>query len=61
MLSYDNKSGYIVVPSRNGHKITVAIEDTRPAIVDSDLAQMIQQAIDDLDSGLNISSIYSEE
>jgi len=55
VLSFDHKSGSVVVPGRNGHKIKAALEDTRIAVVENELAMKVQEAIDDLQSSLDIS------
>ena len=48
VLSYDISSGIVTVPGSRGRTISAAIEDVRHAIVDNDLAQKIQEAIDQL-------------
>ena len=49
VISVDNDSGIVTVPGSRGHKIRAAIEDTRVAIQDDDLASSVQESIDQLD------------
>jgi len=54
-LAYDYSSRSVVVPDRNAKKITADLEDTRLAVVESDLAIKVQQAIDNLQASLELS------
>ena len=53
VLSYDRKSGTVILPGKNGRKINAAIEDILLAIRDNDLAIKYQESIEKLDMMLN--------
>ena len=53
VISVDLLSGIVMVPGSRGHKISAALEDTRVAIVDDDLASSIQESIDVLDNSVD--------
>ena len=53
VIKIDVNAGSVTVPGSKGHTITAAFEDTRHAIIDDDLAELVQTAIDDIDSQLD--------
>lgn len=49
ILSYDHSTRTASLLVSNGRKMSAAVEDVRPALCESPLAEAVQQAIDGLD------------
>eukprot|EP00178_Gracilaria_changii_P016470 TRINITY_DN4728_c0_g1_i1.p1 TRINITY_DN4728_c0_g1~~TRINITY_DN4728_c0_g1_i1.p1 ORF type:complete len:805 (-),score=91.02 TRINITY_DN4728_c0_g1_i1:529-2943(-) len=54
ILSYDRASRTVTVPGAHGRKISAAIEDIRPAVSKDELAARIQDALDEMQSSVEI-------
>ena len=52
-LSIDRTAGTVTVAGSNGRKIVAAVEDTRLAVVDSDLASAVVESLDTLNENLS--------
>lgn len=53
VIDIDKSAGMLSVPGSAGHKITVAFEDARAAHMQSDITNMIHEAIDKLDDDID--------
>lgn len=53
VLEYDPSSGTVTVVASHGRRRQAAVEDTRHALSDNELAAEVQQAIDQLDSDVD--------
>ena len=54
VLSYVPESHTVVVSGKNGRKRTAALEDTRKAVLQDELAIKVQEAIDELNVSLDV-------